>query len=91
MGCRSGAGASRFFAPPATPLAQWAEEWFVPLEMLVVRWGLAIPLMAWALQQQLERLRIDTLVVTQNKNLALATLVKGLMGGRLGVIYQQHM
>ena len=80
-----------FFAPPATPLARWAEEWFVPLETLAVRRGLAMPLMARALQQQLERLHIDMLVVTQNKDLALATLVKGLMGGRLRVIYQQHM
>lgn len=30
-------------------------------------------------------------MVTQNKDLALATLVKGLMGGRLRIIYQQHM
>ena len=80
-----------FFAPPATPLAQWAEDWFVPLETLAVRRGLAMPLMAWALKQQLERLHIEVLVVTQNKDLALATLVKSLLGGRLRIIYQQHM
>ena len=80
-----------FFAPPATPLAQWAENWFVPLETLTVRRGLAMPRLAWALKQQLERLRIDVLVVTQNKDLAMATLVKSLLGGRLRIIYQQHM
>ncbi|MDO7845590.1 glycosyltransferase family 4 protein [Hymenobacter sp. M29] len=80
-----------FFAPPATPLAYWAEEWFVPLETLRVRRGLAMPLAAWELKQQLERLHIDVLVVTQNKDLALATLVKTLMGGHLRLIYQQHM
>ncbi|MDB5235058.1 MAG: hypothetical protein JWR44_2051 [Hymenobacter sp.] len=80
-----------FFAPPATPLAKWAEDWFVPLETLAVRRGLAMPLAAWALKEQLERLHIDVLVVTQNKDLALATLAKGLMGGRLRILYQQHM
>lgn len=80
-----------FFAPPATPLAQWAEEWFIPLETLAVRRGLAMPLTAWALKEQLERLQIGVLVVTQNKDLALATLVKTLMGGQLRIIYQQHM
>ncbi|GAC1376329.1 MAG: hypothetical protein NVSMB30_21510 [Hymenobacter sp.] len=80
-----------FFAPPATPLAKWAEEWFVPLETLVVRRGLAMPLAAWALKEQLERLDIEVLVVTQNKDLALATFVKGLMGGLLRIVYQQHM
>jgi glycosyltransferase involved in cell wall biosynthesis len=80
-----------FIAPPATPLAQWAEEWFVPLETLPVRRGLAMPRAAWELKAQLERLQVDVLVVTQNKDLALATLVKTLMGGRLRVIYQQHM
>ena len=80
-----------FFAPPATPLAKWAEEWFVPLETLAVRRGLAMPLMAWELKVQLERLQVDVLVVTQNKDLALATLVKTLLGGRLRIIYQQHM
>ncbi|MBD2722416.1 glycosyltransferase family 4 protein [Hymenobacter armeniacus] len=80
-----------FVAPPATPLAHWAEEWFVPLETLRVRRGLAMPLAAWELKTLLERLQVEMLVVTQNKDLALATLVKGLMGGRLRVIYQQHM
>ena len=80
-----------FFAPPATPLAKLAEEWFVPLETLVVRRGLALPLTAWAFKQQVERLHIDVLVVTQNKDLALATMVKSLMAGRLRVMYQQHM
>ncbi|WP_210521118.1 glycosyltransferase family 4 protein [Hymenobacter terricola] len=80
-----------FFAPPATPLAKWAEEWFIPLETLAVRRGLAMPLMAWALKEQLERLNIGVLVVTQNKDLAVATLVKTLMGGHLRIIYQQHM
>jgi D-inositol-3-phosphate glycosyltransferase len=80
-----------FFAPPATPLATWAEEWFVPLETLAVRRGLAMPLLAWALKEQLERLQISVLVVTQNKDLAAATLAKTLMGGRLRIIYQQHM
>jgi glycosyltransferase involved in cell wall biosynthesis len=80
-----------FFAPPATPLAKLAEEWFVPMETLAVRRGLALPLTAWALKEQLERLHIEVLVVTQNKDLALATMVKTLMGGRLRVIYQQHM
>ena len=80
-----------FFAPPATPLALWAEDWFVPLETLAVRRGLAMPLMAWALKEQLERLQIEVLVVTQNKDLAMATLVKTLLGGRLRIIYQQHM
>ncbi|MBF9140737.1 glycosyltransferase family 4 protein [Hymenobacter properus] len=80
-----------FFAPPASPLAHWAEEWFVPLETLAVRRGLAMPLAAWDLKQQLERLQVDVLVVTQNKDLALATLVKTLLGGRLRIIYQQHM
>ncbi|MDB5269332.1 MAG: hypothetical protein JWP58_2372 [Hymenobacter sp.] len=80
-----------FFAPPATPLAMWAEDWFVPLETLAVRRGLAMPLMAWALKEQLERLNIDVLVVTQNKDLPVATLVKTLLGGRLRIIYQQHM
>ncbi|MFD2720357.1 glycosyltransferase family 4 protein [Hymenobacter monticola] len=80
-----------FFAPPATPLAHWAEEWFVPLETLAVRRGLAMPLAAWELKQQLERLRVEVLVVTQNKDLALATLAKTLMGGHLRIIYQQHM
>lgn len=80
-----------FIAPPATPLAKWAEEWFIPLEQLAVRRGLAMPLAAWQLKQQLERLRVRVLVVTQNKDLALATFVKGLMGGQLRIIYQQHM
>ena len=80
-----------FFAPPATPLAQWAEEWFIPLETLEVRRGLAMPLLARQLKQQLERLNIGVLVVTQNKDLAVATLVKTLMGGHLRIIYQQHM
>ncbi|WP_201986989.1 glycosyltransferase family 4 protein [Hymenobacter rubidus] len=80
-----------FFAPPATPLAHWAEEWFVPLETLVVRRGPAMPLTAWALKTQLERLNVGVLVVTKNKDLALATLVKTLMGGHLRIIYQQHM
>ena len=80
-----------FLAPPATPLARWAEDWFVPLETLTVRRGPAMPLAAWELKQQLERLHIDVLVVTQNKDLALATLVKTLMGGHLRIIYQQHM
>ncbi|WP_082116008.1 glycosyltransferase family 4 protein [Hymenobacter terrenus] len=80
-----------FFAPPATPLVQWAKDRSVPFETLVVRRGLALPLTAWTLKQQLERLHIEVLVVTQNKDLPLATLVKGLMGGRLRIIYQQHM
>ncbi|HEX8658667.1 MAG TPA: glycosyltransferase family 4 protein [Hymenobacter sp.] len=80
-----------FLAPPATPLARWAEEWFIPLETLAVRRGLAMPLLAWTLKKQLERLRVDVLIVTQNKDLALAALVKRLMGGRLWVVYQQHM
>ena len=80
-----------FFASPATPLAHWANEWFVPLEMLEVHRGLAMPLLAWQLKQQLERLNIGVLVVTQNKDLAVATLVKTLMGSRLRIIYQQHM
>jgi D-inositol-3-phosphate glycosyltransferase len=80
-----------FFVPPATPLAQLAEEWFVPFETLAVRRGLAMPLLAWALKEQLERLHIEVLVVTQNKDLAVATLVKTLMGGHLRLIYQQHM
>lgn len=80
-----------FLAPPATPLAQWAEEQFIPLETLVVRRGLAMPLLAWNLKKRLERLRVEVLIVTQNKDLALATLAKGLMGGRLRVVYQQHM
>jgi D-inositol-3-phosphate glycosyltransferase len=80
-----------FFAPPATPLAQWAEEWFVPLETLPVRRGLAMPRAAWELKTQLERLRVDVLVVTQNKDLALATLAKSLLGGHLRIVYQQHM
>ncbi|MBF9223076.1 glycosyltransferase family 4 protein [Hymenobacter ruricola] len=80
-----------FLAPPATPLAHWAEEWFVPLETLRVGRGLAMPRAAWELKIQLERLRVEILIVTQNKDLALATLVKTLMGGRLRVIYQQHM
>lgn len=80
-----------FFAPPATPLAYWAEEWFVPLETLVVHRGLAMPLLARQLKAQLERLNIGVLVVTQNKDLAVATLVKTLMGGHLRIIYQQHM
>lgn len=37
-----------FFAPPATPLAKWAEEWFVPLETLAVRRGLAMSLEQFA-------------------------------------------
>ena len=80
-----------FFAPPATALATWAEEWFVPLETLAVRRGPAMPLLAWALKTQLERLHITVLIVTQNKDLAAATLAKTLMGGRLRIIYQQHM
>ena len=80
-----------FFAPPATPLAYWAEEWFVPLETLEVHRGLAMPRLAWALKEQLERLNIGVLVVTQNKDLAVATLVKTLLGGQLRIIYQQHM
>lgn len=80
-----------FIAPPATPLAKWAEEWFVPLETLAVRRGVAMPLAAWALKQQLQRLNVQVMVVTQNKDLALATFVKSLMGGRLRIIYQQHM
>ena len=80
-----------FIAPPATPLAKWAEEWVVPLETLPVRRGLAMPLAAWALKQQLQRLNVDVLVVTQNKDLALATFVKSLLGGRLRIVYQQHM
>jgi len=80
-----------FIAPPATPLAKWAEEWFIPLEELAVRRGLAMPLAAWKLKQQLERLRVGVLVVTQNKDLALAAFVKALMGSQLRIIYQQHM
>jgi len=80
-----------FFAPPATPLAHWAEEWFIPLETLPMRRGPAMPLLAWKLKAQLERLNIGVLVVTQNKDLAVATLVKTLMGGHLRIIYQQHM
>ncbi|GAB3584910.1 glycosyltransferase family protein [Hymenobacter daeguensis] len=80
-----------FFAPPATPLAYWAEEWFVPLETLAVHRGLAMPLLAHRLKEQLERLNIGVLIVTQNKDLAVATLVKTLMGGHLRIIYQQHM
>ena len=80
-----------FFAPPATPLAKWAEEWFVPLETLAVRRGPAMPLTAWKLKEQLERLNIGVLVVTQNNDLARAVLVKALMGGRLRLVYQQHM
>jgi glycosyltransferase involved in cell wall biosynthesis len=63
----------------------------VPLETLAVRRGLAMPLAAWELKLQLERLQVDVLVVTQNKDLALATLAKTLMGGHLRIIYQQHM
>lgn len=80
-----------FFATPATPLATWVNDWFVPLETLVVRRGAAMPLLAWALKKQLERLQITVLVVTQNKDLAAATLAKTLMGGRLRILYQQHM
>ena len=57
----------------------------------MARRGLALPLTARALKQQLERLRIDVLVVTQNKDLALATLAKQLMRGALRIVYQQHM
>ncbi|MBO2008988.1 glycosyltransferase [Hymenobacter negativus] len=80
-----------FFAPSATPLAYWADEWFIPLETFAVHRGLAMPLLAWSLKAQLERLNIGVLVVTQNKDLAVATLVKTLMGGHLRIIYQQHM
>ena len=45
-----------FLAPPATPPATWAEDGFVPLETLAVRRGPAMPLLAWALQEQRERL-----------------------------------
>ena len=41
-----------------------------------MRRALAMPLMAWAFKEQLERLNIDVLVVTQNKDLPVATLVK---------------
>ena len=52
---------------------------------------MVLPLTASALTQQLERLRIDVLVVTQNKDLALAMLAKQLMRGALRIVYQQHM
>ena len=80
-----------FFAPPATPLAMWAEDWFVPLETQTKRRGQAMPLVAWALKEQLERLNIDVLVVTQNKDLPVATLVKLLLRGRLRPGHPPHV
>jgi hypothetical protein len=48
------------------------------LETLAMRRALAMPLLAWALKEEPERLNIDVLVVTQNKDLPMATLVKTL-------------
>jgi D-inositol-3-phosphate glycosyltransferase len=79
------------FAPPATPLAQLAEQWFVPLEPIVPGRGLRLPAAARALQHQLDLHQVDVLIVTQNKDLGLACLVKVLLRGRLRLIYQQHM
>lgn len=80
-----------FIGLPATPLAALAAEWGVPSLLLAVRRGLALPFTAWALKQQLQQRVIEVLVVTQNKDLALATMSKQLMRGKLRVIYQQHM
>jgi D-inositol-3-phosphate glycosyltransferase len=80
-----------FLAPPATPLVSLAARWQVPVRTIRRRRSVLMPLTALAVSRQLERLRIEVLVVTQNKDLALAALVKTLLGGRLRIIYQQHM
>ncbi|GAA3923180.1 glycosyltransferase [Hymenobacter algoricola] len=77
--------------PPATPLAELARQWVVPLELVVPRRGFRLPAAARTLLQQLEQRQIDVLIVTQNKDLGLATLVKLLRRGHLHLIYQQHM
>ncbi|TGE15806.1 glycosyltransferase family 4 protein [Hymenobacter elongatus] len=79
------------FAPPATPLANLAEQWAVPLAPVVPRRGLQLPPAARALQKQVAQRRITVLIVTQNKDLGLATLVKLLLKGDLYLLYQQHM
>ncbi|RYU82199.1 glycosyltransferase family 4 protein [Hymenobacter persicinus] len=80
-----------FFAPPATPLAELAGQWGVPLQTLTARRGLGVASAAQQLKAQLAQHQLDTLVVTQNKDLNLVTLTKLLLGGRLRILYQQHM
>jgi len=80
-----------FVAPPATPLADLARQWAVPLAELPGSRGLKLAAGMRELRRQLEQQSISALVVTQNKDLNLATLTKLRMGGRLRLLYQQHM
>lgn len=80
-----------FLAPLTSPVAELATRWFIPCEAVVRQRSMRMPVTAFALSQQLQRGQIEVLIVTQNKDLALAALVKVLMGGRLRIIYQQHI
>ena len=80
-----------FLTLPVSPLEELARRWFMPTEVLVRQRSLHMPASALALSQLLQRLQIEVLVVTQNKDLALAALAKVLMGGKLRIIFQQHM
>ncbi|GAA4011304.1 glycosyltransferase family 4 protein [Hymenobacter fastidiosus] len=80
-----------FVAPPASPLAGLAAQWFVPLAPLRAQRGFRLPAAARALGRELEQRRVEVLIITQNKDLGLATLAKLLVKGRLHLIYQQHM
>ncbi|MCB2377522.1 glycosyltransferase family 4 protein [Hymenobacter sp. BT635] len=80
-----------FFAPPATPLAELTGQWAVPFVPTRPARGLGLLAAAQALQQHLHERQVAVLVVTQNKDLNLASLVKLLMRGQLRLVYQQHM
>jgi D-inositol-3-phosphate glycosyltransferase len=80
-----------FLTLPGVSLQTMAQSWFIPVEAVVRHRSLRMPATALALSRHLQRLQIEVLVVTQNKDLAMAALAKKLMGGRLRIIYQQHM